>query len=722
MPESFDFAVSGINHPHIYGQVDAMLDAGCRLTAFYAPEDELAADFARAYPQARRVADEAAILEDPAIRLVVGAGIPGERAAMALRAMHAGKDVMVDKPGCTTEDQLAELRRVQAETGRIFSICYSEHYLQPCTVAASRLVAEGAIGRVVSTIGLGPHRIGHNPRPAWFWDTARGGEILVDIASHQFEQFLHFTGATSARILAAVEDNLAHPEHAGWNDHGHATVASDHATGFVRVDWMTPAGSPAWGDGRLFLTGTEGVIELRKYMDVEGRPGGDHLFLTDGKGTRYIDAKDTHMDYGERLRDDVLNRTETAMPQAHCFLAMQLALEAAPDRRAARRPHGGFGMSRLRVGVVGSGIGASHIEGYAALPELYEVAALCDLDPVRGPEVAGRFGIDATTTRYDELLRRDDLDVIDICTPSGMHQAQTIAALEAGFHVVVEKPVAKSLAEMDTVEAAEAASGRRVCPIFQYRFGHGIQKLHHLMGKGLAGPASVATAETHWWRGDAYYQAARWRGTFAGELGGCLATHAIHIHDILCEVLGPPTSVHARTSNRRKRNETEDAAVLSLGFASGAFATSSVTLSSRQELSRLRFVFEDSGRRKRARSLQPGPRSVELPERRPRRRGDDRGGARRLRAAARALSGAVPPHARRPFLRWPAAGDAGRRAPRGRAADRRLLFRGDRRGGHAAAAARASLLRRLDRGDEAGGHAWLSSSCARSSSASARPR
>ncbi|MFO1142709.1 MAG: Gfo/Idh/MocA family oxidoreductase [Amaricoccus sp.] len=250
-------------------------------------------------------------------------------------------------------------------------------------------------------------------------------------------------------------------------------------------------------------------------------------------------------------------------------------------------------MTRLRVGVVGSGIGASHIEGYAALPERYEVVALCDLDPVRGPEVAERFGIPAVTAGYDELLRRDDLDVVDVCTPSGMHQAQAIAALQAGFHVVVEKPVAKSLSEMDAIEAAEAASGKRVCPIFQYRFGHGIQKLHHLIGKGLAGRPSVATAETHWWRGDAYYQAASWRGTFAGELGGCLTTHAIHVHDILCEVLGPLASVHARTSNRLKGNETEDAAVLSLGFASGAFATASVTLSSRQETSRLRFVFED---------------------------------------------------------------------------------------------------------------------------------
>jgi len=328
MPEGFDFAVSGINHSHIHGQVDALLGAGCRLTAFHAPEDDLAAEFARVYPLARRVGDERKILEDPAILMVVGAGIPGDRAGMALRAMRAGKDVMVDKPGCITEAELAELRAVQAETGRIWSVCYSEHFLQRATVAASRLVAEGAIGRVVNTIGVGPHRIGLHARPDWFWDTSRGGAILVDIASHQFEQFLHFTGSTSARVLQSVEANFDNPEREGWNDYGHAVVASDHATGFVRVDWMTADGSPVWGDGRLFLMGTGGNIELRKYMDTEGRPGGDHLFLTDGKGTRYVDCSAVELDYGRKLRDDVLNRTETAMRQAHCFLAMELALEA----------------------------------------------------------------------------------------------------------------------------------------------------------------------------------------------------------------------------------------------------------------------------------------------------------------------------------------------------------------------------------------------------------
>jgi len=342
MSDGFAFGVVGINHNHIYSQVDMMLGAGCRLTKFFAPEDDLAAVFSDKYPQAERVGDERAVLEDAAILLVVGAGIPAERAPMAVRAMRAGKDVMLDKPGCVSLAQLDELRAVQAETGRICSILYTEHYQQKSTVRAVGLIRAGAIGRVVSTVGLGPHRLGNTTRPDWFWDPACSGSILTDIASHQFEQFLSLTGATRARILHSVETNFDHPDAPDFLDYGHAVVAAERATGFIRVDWFTPDGSPAWGDGRLFVVGTEGTIELRKYMDIEGRPDGDHLFLTNKSGTRYINASDTELTFGARLRDDVLNRTETAMPQSHCFHAMELALEAhaMAERIGGTRPEG----------------------------------------------------------------------------------------------------------------------------------------------------------------------------------------------------------------------------------------------------------------------------------------------------------------------------------------------------------------------------------------------
>ncbi|MCB9946042.1 MAG: Gfo/Idh/MocA family oxidoreductase [Geminicoccaceae bacterium] len=328
MTETFNFAVIGINHGHIDDQIKAMVDAGCHFTRFFAIEDELAVPFAERYPQAMRVKDERAILEDPSIRLVVSAAIPYDRTPIAVRAMRAGKDVMLDKPGCTTKEQLAELRAAQAETGQIVSICYSEHYQQKATQTAIGMVREGAIGRVIQTTGLGPHRIGNYARPDWFWDRRRNGSILTDIASHQFEQFLSITGCKDATILHSVETNFDNPEHPDFLDYGHAVVAAEGVTGFIRVDWFTPRGAPTWGDGRLFVVGTEGTIELRKYMDIEGRPGGDHLFLTDTKGTRYIDCSSTELTYGPRLRDDILNRTATAMPQDHCFFAMQLALEA----------------------------------------------------------------------------------------------------------------------------------------------------------------------------------------------------------------------------------------------------------------------------------------------------------------------------------------------------------------------------------------------------------
>jgi predicted dehydrogenase len=336
----FAFAAIGIDHGHIYGQTRVMQEAGCRLKSFFAVDDALAAEYSRAFPGAERVGDERAILDDPEVKLVLGAGILADRAPMAVRAMQAGKDVMLDKPGATTLDQLAALRRTQNETGRILSILYSEHYTQPATVAAGDLVKEGAIGRVIQTVGLGPHRIGNYPRPGWFYQRERYGGILADIGSHQVEQFLFFTGSKDAEVLSAQVANFDHPDKPEFEDFGQMIVASDTATGYVRVDWFTPPAAPVWGDGRLFVVGTEGTIELRKYVDLTGRPGGDHLFMVNRDGAQYVDCSKTKIRYGEQLRDDILNRTETAMPQAHCFKAMEIALkaEAAATRLADKGP------------------------------------------------------------------------------------------------------------------------------------------------------------------------------------------------------------------------------------------------------------------------------------------------------------------------------------------------------------------------------------------------
>lgn len=330
-------AVIGINHPHIYGQVDLLLRAGAQLAAVYAPEPDLLAQFTRRYPQARVARSEAEILEDPTTQLIVSAAIPSERARIGIAAMRHGKDYMSDKPGFTTLEQLAEARRVQAETQRIYSICYSERFENRATVKAGELVRSGAIGEVLQTIGLGPHRARLHERPPWFFQRARYGGILNDIGSHQFDQFLFFTGAQQVEIVAAQVANYHHPQHPELEDFGEALLRSERASGYLRVDWFTPAGLATWGDTRLLILGTDGYIEVRKNIDIAGRPGGDHLFLVDQRSTRYIDCRDVALPYGPQLIADILHRTETAMPQAHCFLAAELALRA--EAQAARRGH-----------------------------------------------------------------------------------------------------------------------------------------------------------------------------------------------------------------------------------------------------------------------------------------------------------------------------------------------------------------------------------------------
>jgi predicted dehydrogenase len=322
------FAAIGLNHSHIYGQVNCLLREGAELVAFHSPEDDLAAEFAEKYPQARRVADRREILDDETIPLVLTAAIINERAGIAIEAMRHGKDVMSDKPGMTSLEQLAEVKRVQAETGRIYSVCYSEHFETRSTVKAGELVAAGAIGEVIHTVGLGPHSIRNNQRPDWFFDRQRYGGILTDIGSHQCEQFLFFSGTLEAEVLSASVANRGNPDHPGLQDVGDMHLRTPKTTGFVRLDWFTPDGLPTWGDGRLTILGTGGCIELRKYIDIAGRPGTDHLFLVDQKGVNYVDCSDVDLPYGRQLIADVQNRTETAMTQAHCFKAMELALTA----------------------------------------------------------------------------------------------------------------------------------------------------------------------------------------------------------------------------------------------------------------------------------------------------------------------------------------------------------------------------------------------------------
>jgi predicted dehydrogenase len=322
------FGVVGINHGHINTQVEAVIRGGGELVSLFAKEPDLTAAFVKRFPQAKVARSESEVLEDKTIQLVVSAAIPDERGPLGVRAMKHGKDYMADKPGITTLEQLAEVRRVQAETRRIYSIMYSERFENRATVKAGELVRAGAIGGVVQTIGLGPHRMSVKTRPAWFFERPRYGGILCDIASHQADQFLFFTGSTKAEVLSSQVGNVHYPQYPGFEDFGDMTLGGDRGSGYIRVDWFTPDGLATWGDGRLTILGTEGFIEIRKNVDIGGRPGGSHLFLVDQKETRYVDCQKVPLPYGDALVQDVLNRTETAMPQAHCCLATELVLKA----------------------------------------------------------------------------------------------------------------------------------------------------------------------------------------------------------------------------------------------------------------------------------------------------------------------------------------------------------------------------------------------------------
>ncbi|QGY45642.1 gfo/Idh/MocA family oxidoreductase [Maribellus comscasis] len=326
--ESIRFSVIGLNHGHIYGMVSALIGGGGELVSVYSREPELLPPFTRRFPDVKVAKNEEEILEDSSIQLVASAGIPAERAPLGIRVMKSGKDYMADKPGIVTFKQFNEVKKIQKETQRIYSIMYSERLGNPASVKAGELVQAGAIGKVIQTIGLGPHRMRPESRPDWFFYPEKAGGILCDIGSHQCDQFLFYTQSQQAEVPLSQLGNFGNSQYPQYMDFGDMNVRSPHATGYIRIDWFTPEGLDTWGDGRTFILGTEGYIEMRKYIDIAGREGGNHLFLVNQKETKYYNCSEVNMPYGEQLVNDVVNRTETAMTQDHCLLATELALTA----------------------------------------------------------------------------------------------------------------------------------------------------------------------------------------------------------------------------------------------------------------------------------------------------------------------------------------------------------------------------------------------------------
>ncbi len=330
-PGEFLFAAAHLDHGHIYGQTNALREAGGEVRFVYDPDPKKVEAFRASFPEAQPVDSLEALLENPSLHLIASAAIPSERGALGCRVMEAGKDYFTDKTPFTTLDQLVAARETVARTGRKYMVYYSERLHSEGAVLAGELVHSGAIGQVVEVVGFGPHRLNAPTRPDWFFEKARYGGILNDIGSHQFEQFLFYTGAKDATVLSATIANRNNPQFPELEDFGEAHLLGDNgATNFIRVDWLTPEASRVWGDGRTFLLGTKGYIEIRKYIEV-GLPqeSGNHVYLVNNDVEERIPAEGRcgYPFFGQLILD-CLNRTEKAMTQAHAFKAAELCLLA----------------------------------------------------------------------------------------------------------------------------------------------------------------------------------------------------------------------------------------------------------------------------------------------------------------------------------------------------------------------------------------------------------
>lgn len=326
----FVIAATHLDHGHIYGQCEGLAQAGALVKLVYDSDPARAEAFRAKFPTARLASSLEEILDDPEVQMVAAAAVTSERGPLGCRVLRAGKHYFTDKAPFTTLAQLSAARRAVTETGRRHAVYYNERLHSECSVHAGRLVKNGAIGRVLQTLGTGPHRLNAKSRPAWFFAREKYGGILCDIGSHQVEQFLHFTGARDAKVRFAAARNAAHPEHPGLQDFGECSLEADNgASGYFRVDWFTPDGLSTWGDGRLVILGTEGYIELRKYVDIATGRGMDQLYLVDKKGEHHVSCagKVGFPFFGELILD-CLHGTENAMTQEHTFKAAELSLRA----------------------------------------------------------------------------------------------------------------------------------------------------------------------------------------------------------------------------------------------------------------------------------------------------------------------------------------------------------------------------------------------------------
>lgn len=329
----FPVGVIGLDHGHIYGMCNGLTEAGATIELVYDPDPEKVRQFLQAFPEARVAASKDEVYQSD-VKLIASAAIPVDRGPLGVEAMLHGKDFFVDKPPLITPEHLEQVRAAAKQTGRKFFCYFSERLHVEGSVYAQKLLEEGAIGKVIQIMGWGPHRMGpESGRPDWFFDKDRYGGILTDIGCHQIEQIIFFSGAKDARIVRSRTGNYGHTNHALLEDFGDCMIECDNGvTGYFRVDWFTPNGLGAWGDGRTLIVGTDGYIEIRKYIDVANSSEGDHVYYVNHEGEHHVCAsgKCGFPFFGGMIRD-CLDRTELVMKQDYIFRVIELAMQAERD-------------------------------------------------------------------------------------------------------------------------------------------------------------------------------------------------------------------------------------------------------------------------------------------------------------------------------------------------------------------------------------------------------
>ena len=328
-PGEFRFSVIGLDHGHIFAMTNGLLEAGAEIVGVYDDDIGKAQDFARRYPGCR-IMGRKEIIADDSVQLIVSAIRPDRRASLGLEVMENGKHYFCDKPGMLTRKELEDVRSAYKRTDKKYMIYFGERIHVEGAIYADRLIKKGRIGRVIAINIMAPHRLNPSSRPDWFFRPEMNGGILGDIGCHQFEQLLQYTDSKTATVRYSAKGNVATDAHPEFQDFGEAVIETESgASCFVRLDWFTPDGLGAWGDGRVFIIGTKGTIEIRKYINVATDDSGDHVFIVDGDGEHHeqVTGKVGFPFFGEFILD-CINGTDNAMDEDHVLESMRLAIEA----------------------------------------------------------------------------------------------------------------------------------------------------------------------------------------------------------------------------------------------------------------------------------------------------------------------------------------------------------------------------------------------------------